>query len=253
MKKVLRPRVLALHGSAATAALYRDVSTTAHELDLVAPDLVALTLAVGGRLGSLLRALAGIVPEGPVLLTGCGVGANIALELAAQLGDRVRGVLLTSPLPLRPDAVYRERTRQFARLLAAEMGVDEVLAWTPIMVHRDGLRGRRAAQQAEAMLRIAATVSCAPLVQLGADFPDGNLALKRLVAPVRALFAAECINPFLGETLIADWTKALGPGAVELIAQTRHWLPIEAPEKIVAELRAFAAAPPRIDAAPKST
>lgn len=233
-----RPRVLALHGIAATPALWHDVAQLAPELEIVTPDVTAMLQSVGSRLGALVRALAAVVPTGPVVLTGCGVGANVALELAAVFGDRLAGLLLLNPQPLRPQTAFRERYRQLARTIRAELGRDELLAWTAIFVHRAGLRAERAVEQAEAML-VAAGPSCGPLVQLTADFPDADRTLARVRAPISALFGADHLNPFAGPNWIEEWRRALGPEAVELLPGTRQWLPLEVPDVVANALRGF--------------
>ena len=236
----IRPRVLALHGVAATPALWDDVSREAPECEILAPDLTALSHAVGGRLGSLVRALAAMVPTGTITLTGCDVGANIALELAPLLGERLQGVLLVNPNPLNIDPVYRDRHRQLGRLLHMNMSMDEILAWTSLVVHRAGVRAQRAAAQATAMLRVAGGPPAAPLLQFAADFPDGRPALKRIRAPVRALLGAENLNPFLGPGWRDEWGRALGLDNVEALPETRMWVPIEAPEAVALALRGLA-------------
>ena len=233
-----RARVLALHGMGATPALWNDVAEQAPDLSLLAPDVSTLLQAVGGRLGCLVRALSAIVPAGPVTLTGCGVGANVALELGALLGDRLRGVLLLSPQPLRPHAMFRERYRQLAKTLQTKMTPDELLAWTPIFVSRRGVRADKSVPQAERML-LAADGASVALARFSADFPDAGRTLQRVRAPVRALFAGDNLNPFHGPRWVDDWRRSLGPENVELLPEARHWLPLEAPEEVALALRGF--------------
>lgn len=236
-----RPRVLAFHAPGATPEMWEEVAAAAPELDLIAPDLLALSHAVGGRLGPMLRALAAMVPQGPVILTGCTLGANIALEIAALLGPRAQGVLLLAPQPARPVAGFRDKMRQLSLLLAADMGPDEAAAWAPLLVHRASRRGRAALGKAEAMLREAYGAAAVPLVQLAADFPEATLALRRMKAPVRALFGAEAVNPFPGPTLLPDWRKAIGADNVEVLPDCKEWIALEDPALVAAELRELAA------------
>jgi len=230
-----RPRVLALHGISATPALWDDVSHEAPHFEWIAPDLSVLLQAVGARLGSLVRALSAVVGTGPVALVGCGVGANVALELAAALGDRARGLLLLNPQPLRPQPAQRERYRQLARLVQHRMSDDELLAWAAMYVRRRGPRAEKAVPQAEAML-VSTSRSSVPLLRLVADFPDGADALGRVRAPVRAVFGEDHLNPFAGPGWIDEWRRALGPENVELLPETRQWLPLEAPDAVAEAL-----------------
>lgn len=241
MKKRQRTRfrVLALHGEGATPALWDDVADAVPEVDLLAPDLVAITHAVGGRLGPLVRTLAGMVSREAVIVAGCGVGANVALEVGALLAPRTAGVVLISPQPFRPEPSYRERIRQLCRLMRMQMDDGELAAWVPLMVHRGGLRWNTAGPQAEAMLQEVGGPGCASLYQIAADFPEGSLALKMIRAPVRAFFGRDTVNPFPGPSWVPEWQKALGPTNVELVPSTRHWLPLEAPERIAGALREF--------------
>jgi len=236
-----RTRVLALHAAGATSALWDDVAMADPALEILAPDLAALLHAVGGRPGPLVRALAGVVPRGRVVLAGCEIGANVALEVAALLGDRCAGVLLLNPQPVRPEAIYRERTRHMSRLLRTDMSIEELTAWVPLVVNRSARpRGEAAARSAEAMFREAGSGGAAALLQLAADFPDGTLALRLVRAQVLALFGAESLNPFPGPNWIPDWRKALGVSAVELLAGCRQWLPLEAPERVAKAIAALA-------------
>ena len=237
-KRYGRTRVLALHPPGATPDFWDEIVAAAPQFEVLAPDLVALLHAVGGRLGPLVRALVGMVPRRRVLLTGCEIGANIALEVAALLGERAAGVLLLSPQPVRPGPTYRERMRMLAKLTRTNMDADEAAAMAPLMVNRANGRSQ-ATETAAAMLREAGGAASAPLLQLAADFPEGYLALKLIRAPVRALFGAESLNPFPGPNWISDWRKALGSENVDLLAEARQWLALEDPQRIAAELCAL--------------
>ena len=241
-RHIARPRVLALHAPGATPDMWEEVAEAASDMDLLTPDLLALSHAVGGRLGPMLRAISAMVPQGPVLLTGCTLGANIAHEVAALLGPRAQGVLLLAPQPARPVTGFRDKMRQLSRLLAADMGPDECAAWAPLLVHRASRRGPAALARAEEMLRVAWGATAVPLFQLGAEFPDASLALRRLKAPVRAVFGAEAVNPFPGPTLLPDWRKAIGAGNVDLLPDLKEWIPLEDPALVADALRDLAGA-----------
>lgn len=239
MKRPHRHRVLALHAVGATPALWDEVADAAPELDVLAPDLLSLSLAVGERLGSLVRALAATLPPDPVVLAGCTIGANLALEVAAMLGGRAKGVLLLNPAPLSPDPWYRERLRAFERL-SRDMTLEERHSWAPILLHRGNPRYEAAAEKVRAMTELANGGQSLPLLRLAADFPDGTASLRRVTAPVHAIFGGENLDPFVPHDCRDEWTRALGADSVTTLDGAASWLPLEEPQEIAEILRKFA-------------
>lgn len=233
-----RTRVLALHAAGATPAMWDELAARMPRMDVLAPDLVGLAQVTGGRPGALVRALLAMVPLGPILLTGCEIGANLALEVAALLGARAAGVLLLSPCPLRPTPTYRKRMRHLGTLMEMQLTEDEAAAWTPLVVNRAAPGAAHAAEKAERMLREVGQ-AIAPLQHLAADFPDGDAALGNIRAPIRAFFGAESVNPFPGPTLIPEWKRALGEDRVTLLEHAREWLPLEKPKEVADALAAL--------------
>lgn len=236
-----RVRVLALHAATAGPPLWDEVQAEAPDLNLVVPDLHGLTRAVGGDAEALIRALASLVPTNRLVLVGCGVGANLAVHLAAAIGRRARSLLLLNPDPVSPHPRYREGLRSLAGQFEAAAGEEDLRVWLRLLLHAEGPRYRRAATLGAAMLRDLGTIGWAPLLRLAADLPDTLRALSGVQAPVRALFG-ETLNPFPGPNWIPAWKQAIGTAAVRVVPGSRDWLPLEIPERIATLLRRAVAA-----------
>src|SRR5262245_28308154 len=164
MKKRPRPRVLALHCAGANPAMWKHVAAAAAEIDLLAPDLMAIARAVEGRRDGLVDVLGALLSEEPTAIVGVATGANLGVQLAARFPQRVSGVLLLNPHPLSPTQVFRDRLRNLLLALQSSMSVDERRAWAALLVHRGNPGFDAACETAQQIIEAAWPESAHPHV-----------------------------------------------------------------------------------------
>lgn len=233
------PTVYALHALATTPEIWQDVRDAAPDLTFVTPDLLRLleNARADQTLERLLVDLIDQAPAGPLLLAGASIGANIALELGALLGDRVVGTLLIVPGPPALDAAFRDRSHALLRSMHHAWTDEMVANFAKLLVYPFGPRHASVAARVERMLRHNASRS-APLLALSAAFRDAQDLLPHIRGPVRALLGADNANPLTGSVLGA-WRDLLGDAAVERVESASESLVMERPDAVVGALRSM--------------
>ena len=236
----MTPTIYALHALAVSPEMWHDVRDAAPDLTFVAPDLAEVVEEPGseGSLATFVRKLADRAPAGPLLLLGASIGANFALELAAVLGERVRGTLLVVPGPPAADEAFLERTSGLLRTLRHAWNDEMAAAFVPLLVYRFGPRYAQVAERVERMLRRNGA-RAAPLLELSPAFAPAAELLPRIPGPVRILVAADNSNPIVGPHVLEDWRQLLGTEAVQRVSSASEFLPMERPEVVVEALRAL--------------
>ncbi|WP_373045811.1 alpha/beta fold hydrolase [Vulgatibacter sp.] len=229
--------IVALHAAAVTPAMWDEVRQAAPDLEFLAPDLIALTERGDGTLAHLVQDLAAQLPEGPLVLLGASIGAHIALELAAVLGDRVRGTVMVAPGPPTLDAEFLERARGLERIVRHAWSPAVGKSLIPLLVYPFGPDYATIAARVERMLALAAERS-ATLLGMSPALHRAAELLPLVSGPVRVLIAGANSNPVVGVGLAEAWRGVLG-SAVEKIPDASEFLPMEKPDAVVDAIRAL--------------
>ncbi len=234
----MSPTIYALQGLAVTPDVWDDLKQALPELRVVCPDVVALAERGDGTLAGLLRKLAEQAPAGPLLLVGSSIGAHVALELAAFMGDRVVGSLLLAPGPAVTDEEFSLRVRGLLRVL--ENWTDEAArSLIPLLLYRFSPRYPANEKRLARMLSIAAPRSPA-LLNLAAGFQSAPDLLPRLHGPVHVLVGADNGNPVTGPAVYDTWRGVL-PEGVERIPSASEYMQMDRPELVADAIRAMVA------------
>lgn len=230
-------QVYAFHPAGVTSATWDDVAAAlGEEFALSAPDLNLLSAATGPDRRALARALAAAAPDGELILTGGLAGANLAIEVAALLGERARGVLLLNPVVLTPEV--KKGLEGFVAL--SHMWSEEMIAsLLPMFLWRYSPTWSRNSEKLAAMFRVAGGPMAQNLMLL--EFPPPAEIAPRVRCPIRALFGAQSVNPLLPNALaMAGWSAHLEEGAVRIVEDAAHFLTLERPDAVAAALRELA-------------
>jgi len=230
------PCVLALHAAATTRALWDEVRRSARGFHLLAPDLAAIARAARGDRDLVIELLAALLPERPVPLAGCGTGANLAVEIAARVPERVSGLLLVNPYPPRPRPRTQSTWRSLLRSARNGVSEDERRSWATLLVNPEGPRFEAAAERTVAMLRAVAEQVHRPEVLDVLDAADIRRQLPALRERIQILFGAARPLPFSDDAR-EKWIEAVGEERVRSVDRAGYWIPLEEPELIAEALR----------------
>lgn len=205
-------------------------------LPLLTPDLNRIAFEEDGRLDALVARICAELPDGELFVTGCSLGASIAVEVAAALGERVRGLLLVTPQPVSPDTHYREGVRALCEG-SLFWDREQLLGLVPLLLYPSNPRYKRSARVLERMLVEATGEACVPFMQIAATLPSALPALERIRCERRAIFGKHSIDPFCGPDWIPAWRKALGAGRVLVAEEASEFVVMERPELVAQQLR----------------
>jgi len=171
---------------------------------------------------------------GPVLPVGHSMGGRVAIEIARQAPDRVRGLVLsnTGHAP----ATAAELPKREAKIRGGHADMAALVAdWLPPMVAPG--RGTDAALM-EPLSEMAEAVG--PLVherQIRALMgrPDAGATLPDVVVPVLLMTGTE--DGWSPEPQHREIAAMLPEARLEVIAGAGHFLPVEQPETVAATVR----------------
>lgn len=181
-----------------------------------------------------------------VVLAGHSMGATVSVLAAAEVGARVRSLLLLEPVIMAREAsgepadsplvqgTMRRRARFESReaAFAGFVGRGPFRAWSEAMLADylgDGLR------DADGGVELA----CAPAWEVSNYLSQGHDvrgALARVAAPVRILKAET------GSTCRLEAAEVGANVSIEVVPDTTHFLPMERPDVALEALKAAAAA-----------
>jgi pimeloyl-ACP methyl ester carboxylesterase len=235
----LVPTVFALHGIAVTPDIWNDLRQAAPDLPMLAPDLIALVERGDGTLARLVRDLVAMAPPGPIVLVGSSYGAQLALELGPELGDRVVGILLLAPGPAEMDDDFFVRVRGLLRVLE-HWNAEVARSLPPLLLYRFGPRYAHNVGRLMRMFSVAAERSAAMLA-LARGFRNASVTLPLQPAPVRVLVGADNANPITAVGVYESWRQAVGE-AVERIPSASEYIQLDQPELLADAIRAMCAA-----------
>lgn len=237
-ESALVPTVYALHGIAVTPDVWSDLRQAAPDLPIVAPDLTELAERGDGTLARMLRDLVARAPAGPLVLVGSSLGAQLSLELAPLLGDRVRGTLLLAPGPAEMDDDFFVRVRGLLRVLE-HWNAEVAKSLPPLLLYRFG---PRYAHNVERLMRMFARAAerSATLLAIAPAFRNASETLPRQPAPVRALIGADNANPVTAVGVYESWRNAIGDAA-ERVPSASEFIQMDRPEVVAEALRAMCA------------
>jgi pimeloyl-ACP methyl ester carboxylesterase len=230
-------RIVFVHGFLDSAAAWDDTVTALH----ASPDeAVALDLAgMGARTSEpgpyTLARYAKEVAEtleasdGPVLLVGHSMGAQIAELAAAIRPERVAGLVLLTPVPLAGAQLSAEQAKPF-RL----GGPPQREARAQLSV---ALSPRRMDQLVDAGARVAPDVVAATVDAWNTGDPAG-LEPTVFTGPVLIIRGAG--DPFVTEEVLNAGVLPRFPGArLATVADAGHWPHVEQPAAVAALLEQF--------------
>lgn len=231
--------IVLLHGLFGDAKGWRDLPRrfAAAGRAVAAPDLAAgdAHADLPAPLGGLAAALAGRLPEGPLVLVGHSLGAVLAVGLARLLGPRVERLVLIAPAGIGArinrdfveGMLAAESPAALARALALVDGAP--LSQTALVAELDRLRGRRGADAALARA----------LARDGFQQVDITADLAALACPVAVVFGTA--------DRILDWREVgnlPAATAIHLVRGAGH-LPHAAAPELIVRLAAGEPAPAR--------
>jgi pimeloyl-ACP methyl ester carboxylesterase len=233
--------VLALHAGALDPSSWSDVEALAPELEFVTPHLGRLAEEAQGRFQGFVERLAARVPEGPVVVAGCSIGARIALAVAAHLGPRTHGLLLISGGPVEEDEAYLQFIRGLRSFMVDAFDASQIPSLTPVMMYRFGPRFSESAARVSAMLEREGGQKTAALGQFFEALPERPVdLLGRFEAPIEVMFGR--YDPLLHSHWPEEWNR-VKRARVSVLQNAAHQITLEAPEEVVEALRRLVVRP----------
>lgn len=236
------PTVLLIHGFLDDASVWDGlVDCLGHEVSAVRYDLPGFGTRIGSveeACGTTLESLAAEAGEivegidGPVIVVGQSLGTQIAELVAARHQDRVRGLVLLTPVPLGGTQLPDEVVAPFAAL-----GGD--------LVAQRSLRGQLSPHLGEAQLdrlsNIGAPVA-ADVVNHYVDVWNSGMtnppATSAFDGPV--LIIRGGADGFVTEQVVNAVSPRFAEADVKVIARGGHWVHFEYPGAVAAMVLDFA-------------
>ena len=170
--------------------------------------------------------------DGPVIVVGQSLGTQVAELVAAQLSDRVRGLVLLTPVPLGGTQLPDDAVAPF-RALGGDREAQRAV--------RAGLSPHLSEEQLDRLADIGAVV--AP--DVAAHYVDlWNDGLRN--APMTSAFGGPVLivrggaDAFVTEQIIDAISPRFGGGVdVEVINDGGHWVHVEYPDEVASMIREF--------------
>lgn len=235
------PTLLLIHGFLDDATVWDGVVDSLAGTDAVRQDLPgfgtrsgAVSDACAASLESLAAEAGRIVSgiDGPVIVVGQSLGTQIAELVAAQQADRVRGLVLLTPVPLDGTRLPDDEVAPF-RALGGDREAQRAVR-TQLSPHLDE-------EQLDRLADIGAVITpdvTAHYVDLWNDGAPGSAAQSTFRGPV--LIIRGGADPFVTEQMVdAIRRHFAGTVDVEVIDGGGHWLHVEYPDEVASMIREF--------------
>jgi esterase len=194
----------------------------------------AVADALGVTLQSLAAEAGDIIAgiDGPVIVVGQSLGTQVAELVAAQHAERVRGLVLLTPVPLGGTRLPSDVVAPF-RALAGDR-----------TAHRAG-RAELSPHLTDAQLDRLADIGAVVAPEVGSHYVDvWNDGLEN--APATSVFGGPVLiirggsDAFVTEQLVdAISRRFTGVVDVEVIADGGHWVHVEYPDEVASMIREF--------------
>ncbi|HEY3809501.1 MAG TPA: alpha/beta hydrolase [Steroidobacteraceae bacterium] len=202
-------------------------SVAAHGLADSLPDMAAAVLAA---------------QPGPFAVAGHSMGGRVALEIARQAGDRLRGAVLldTGFRPLAPgEAGERERQGRFKLLEQAQREGIRAMAtvWLRGMVHPSRLADGVLIEAILAMFERRSVAEFAAQIQALLRRPDTTALLPKIECPTLLLCGEQ--DQWSPPEQHREMLQLLRGGELIVVPNSGHMSPMEQPEAVSAALLAF--------------
>jgi pimeloyl-ACP methyl ester carboxylesterase len=236
------PTLLLIHGFLDDATVWNGVVDSLTGDDAVRYDLPgfgtrsgAVTEACSASLESLAAEAGRIVSgiDGPVVVVGQSLGTQIAELVAAQQANRVRGLVLLTPVPLAGTQLPDDVVAPF-RTLGGDRDAQRAA--------RTQLSPRLDDEQLDRLTDVGAVVApdvAAHYVDLWNTGVPGTAAKSVYGGPV--LIIRGGADAFVTEEMVdAIRTRFAGPVDLEVIDGGGHWLHVEYPDEVASMVREFA-------------
>lgn len=225
--------VVALHPGGFGTSYWDDVKACVPELAFVTPHLGLIADEVGGDGAALMDALEAQLPDGPCIFAGVSLGTLFAVELAARCGQRTRGVFLLSGGPAIEDMGWLDKLKGMMSFLGDAFDPAFATSLTNVLLYRGGARFAKLSERVRASLLAEAGPRSVSLGRAVLTRPRlMQEALEHIRAPIEVWLGR--YDPSIEDGWRSEWAAH---GKVTVVEETSHHIPLEAPERVAAELR----------------
>ena len=242
------PTLLLIHGFLDDAtvwdgligALAGEVATVRYDLPGFGTRSATVADARGVSLDSLAaeagEIMAGI--DGPVIVVGQSLGTQVAELVAAKHTERVRGLVLLTPVPLGGTRLPAEMIEPF-RTLGGDGDAQRAL------------RAQLSPHLSEEQLNLLADIGAPVAVEATAHYVDlWNDGLRN--APTSSAFGGPVLiihggaDAFVTEQMVDAIRPRFAAADVEIIDDGGHWVHVEYPESVASRILEFSRAVPAL-------
>lgn len=244
------PPLLLVHGFPLDHSMWKhQIQGLTGALRVIAPDLRGFgksgvtdgTVSMEQFADDLAALLDALNLEQPVALCGLSMGGYIAFAFARKYPQRLSRLILCDTRAVGDDPAAKKKRRESAdRVLAAGVGglVEDML---PRLFHPLTLeRHPRDVEQIKQVMMDANPHGVAAALQGMAERPDSTALLKKIRVPTLVIVGEkDLISPAKEMREIAD---GISGARFVKVAEAGHMAPLECPQVVNAELRAFVVA-----------
>ncbi len=234
--------IFALHSAGTTPALWAPAMRLLPDHTWITPHLnhVADDLPPRSGFDDLATELMRLVPDGPVVIAGSGLGARLGVLIAARLGARVRHLYLAMPGPAFEGEAFRQTVAGLRRFMVDGFRYETIPSLLPMMLYRYGPRFGEASIELAQIIREGAGTACTSLARVVTDLgPYLQDVLPRVEARIEVVNGAG--SPVIAPDWTDTWHQVPQLRSLEVLPNASHELALDVPERVAADLRRLAA------------